>query len=237
GGLSVRAGLDLAGLRMQPFLTAFAGWDRLIGTADARIDLLGAGDTAQALVESLDGALSLDLGRGQIDGLDLAGLVRTRDLSHRGEGATTVFDGASATLDVVDGIGTGDLTIDAPVLTATGTGRVDLGARTLDWRLLPTLRTPEVTVPVTVRGPWDDPDIRPDLEWVARQALEADRDEVEARARAEAEALLEKAEEAARREAGRLAEDLGVEARDDRPVEDVIRERVESELLDLLLGR
>ncbi|MEM7491557.1 MAG: AsmA family protein, partial [Pseudomonadota bacterium] len=47
GGLSVRAGLDLAGLRMQPFLTAFAGWDRLIGTADARIDLLGAGDTAQ----------------------------------------------------------------------------------------------------------------------------------------------------------------------------------------------
>ncbi|MEM8824568.1 MAG: AsmA family protein, partial [Pseudomonadota bacterium] len=45
GGLSARATLDLAGLQMQPFLTEFADWDRLIGQADATIRLLGVGNT------------------------------------------------------------------------------------------------------------------------------------------------------------------------------------------------
>lgn len=243
GGLSARATLDLVGLQMQPLLTEFADWDRLLGQADATLRLLGVGNTAQALVESLEGSLSLTLGPGQIEGLDLAGMIRTLDLSHRGEGAATVFDGATATLDVVDGVGTGEMSLEAPLLTSTGSGTVDLGAQTLDWRLVPTLRNPEVTVPVVIRGPWDDPDIRPDLEWLGRQRLEEERRALESRAREEAEALRARAEDELRQQADRLrdrvAEELDVapEVLDERPVEDVIRERVENELIDLLLGR
>jgi AsmA protein len=244
GGLSARADLDLSGTRMQPFLSAFAGFDRLIGPADASVRLLGVGNTVQALMGSLEGTVALRLGEGQIDGLDLAGMVRNLDPSHRGEGATTVFNEAALDLSVDGGVGAGMMSASSRLFTLTGEGQVGFGDRTLDWRLLPTLRDPEVTVPILVRGTWDEPEIRPDLEGLARQRLDEERQALEDRAQEEEARLRAEVDEKARAEAERLrarvAEELGVDPErltDRDALEDAIRERVQGELIDLFLNR
>ncbi|MFO6465685.1 AsmA family protein [Jannaschia sp. KMU-145] len=238
GGLSARADLDLNGLEMAPFLTEFADFDRLVGQADASISLLGVGDTSAELMASLDGGMTFRMGQGEILGLDVAGMIRNLDPNFRGEGQKTVIDGMSVSFSVADGVArSDDLALDAPLLTATGEGSVDLGGRTLSYRLMPTLRVGGITVPILIEGPWSDPRIRPDLEFLARQELEIERAELEARARAEADAARARAESQAR---DRLAEELEVapEILTDRgALEDAIRDRVEEQLLDLLLGR
>ncbi|MCK0169230.1 AsmA family protein [Jannaschia sp. S6380] len=242
GGLSARADLRMAGLRMQPFLTDFADFDRLIGEADLTVNLLGVGDTAQALVESLDGDVGLRVGQGELLGLDIGGMVRTLDLSYRGEGQKTIFDDITASFIVRDGVASGDdLRLSAPYLVATGAGEIDLGARRIDYRLIPVLRRDGddrgVSVPLSIEGPWADPRIRPDLEYVARQKLDAEREELEARARAEAEAARTRVEDVARE---KLAEELDIapEALDSRKaIEDAIVDRVGEQLIDLLRDR
>lgn len=242
GGLSSRATLELSGLQMQPFLTEFADFDRLIGQADVSLDLLGVGQTSQELVDSLDGSIAFRIGAGEILGLDIGGMVRTLDLGYRGEGQKTVFDGVSARIVVTDGIARGDdLTLKAPYMTATGAGDIALGAQTISYRVIPTLRRGEdsdgISVPLLIEGPWSDPRIRPDLEYIARQRLEVEREEMEARARAEADAARARVEEVART---RLAEELEVapEVLTDRDaLEDALRDRVEDQLRGLLQGR
>ncbi|MGB3408290.1 MAG: AsmA family protein [Jannaschia sp.] len=242
GGLSTRATLDLAGLQMQPFLAEFADYDRLVGEANVTLDLLGVGSTTQALVESLDGTLSFDIGKGEILGLDIAGMIRTLDTSFRGDGQKTVFDRVAASWTVADGVARGDdLALDAPLLVATGAGTVDLGAQTLEYRLLSTLRrnadSDGITIPVLISGPWASPRIRPDLEYLARQRLDVEREELEARARAEADEARARAGEAART---RVAEELDIAPEvltDGDALQGAIKDRVEQQLLDLLLNR
>ena len=253
GGLSTRANLDLAGLQMAPFLTEFADFDRLIGQADVSMRLLGAGQTMQQIVESLDGNLAFKIGQGELLGLDIGGMIRNLDANFRGEGQKTIFDGVSASFAIADGIATGsDLSLVAPLLTTSGAGEINLGAQTLNYRLLPTLRrdagSSGLTIPVLITGPWSNPRIRPDLEFLAKQRLEAEREELEARAREEAarlearareeaEVARARAEEQAR---AKLAAELEVAPEvltDNGSLENAIKERVEEQLLDLLLNR
>ncbi|WGH79397.1 AsmA family protein [Jannaschia ovalis] len=238
GGLSARADLAVEGLALQALLRDLAGFDRLVGQAAARIDLLGAGATGQALVESLDGRVTVDIGRGEMLGLDVAGMIRNLDPAYVGEGQKTVFDGLRLGFDVTDGVATDDgFALDAPLLTASAAGSIDLGARTLSYRLLPQLRAGGPVVPVLIEGPWADPRIRLDLEYLARQRMEIEREEVEARARAEAEAARQRAEAQARE---KLASELEVAPEiltDTEALQDAIRDRVEDQLRGLLLGR
>lgn len=242
GGLSSRANLDLAGLQMQPFLTEFADFDRFVGQADVTLRLLGVGNTAQALVDSLDGSVAFKVGRGEILGLDVGGMIRTLDTSYKGEGQKTIFDGISASFAVAEGIATGDdLSLSAPLLASTGAGSIDLGAQTLNYRLMATLRrnvdSEGVTVPILITGPWGDPRIRPDLEWLARQELEARAREeaakLEARVRSEAEAARARAEAEAR---NKIAEELEVDPDSlgsREAIEAAIKDRVGEQLLEL----
>lgn len=242
GGLSSRADLTVSGLQLQPFLAAFGGYDRLVGAADLTLGLLGVGDSMQALMESLEGGVALRVGQGAVLGLDLAGMIRTLDLSYRGEGQETVFEGLSLSAAVAGGVArSDDLSLVGPYLGATGEGSADIGAQTVSYRLMPTLRAKEddasLTVPVLIEGPWADPRIRPDLEYLARERLDLEREAVEARLREEADAARVEAEDALRE---RLARELEVapEALGTREgIEDALRERVEDRLLDLLQGR
>ncbi len=227
GGLSTQVALKLSGLQMQPFLTEVADFDRLVGQADISIALLGAGNTMQALVDSLAGTASVRLGQGELLGLDIGGMVRNRDLDFRGEGRKTVFDGFSASFAVAEGVATGhDLTLEAPYLVASGAGDIALGAQTLNYRLIPSVRAEEggqtLSAPILIEGPWADPRIGLDLDLLAQSEID------EARARVEAEARTRLAEE--------LEVDPGaLESRES--IEGAIADRVAEKLLELLGGR
>ena len=226
GGLSVGGRLTLAGLETQPLFTDLAGWDRLISTGDVEVEFLGVGNSVAAIMASLKGKGTLELGKGELLGLDIGGMLATLDPTRVGEGQKTLFDAMAGTFTIDGGVlSNSDLKLVGPQLTASGSGEIRLGDRTLDYRVRPTALanadgTGGVMVPLLITGPWADPKFRLDLEGIAREKMEA-----EARAAAKA------AEAAAKAELERrLQEALGIVAGEGESLEDAARRRAEEAL-------
>ena len=233
GGLSVGGRLNLAGLTMQPLLTDLLGYDRLISTGDLDLRFLGVGNSIAAIMASLEGEGALELGQGELQGLDIAGMLRTLDAGYVGEGQKTIFDGLAGTFTIAEGVlSNSDLKLVAPYLTAAGAGEVGLGARTLDYRIRPTALaaadgTGGVMVPLLISGSWAAPRFRLDLESIAREKMEAEARAAEERAKAAAKA----AEDAAKAELEqRLKDELGVEVAPDESLGDATQRGVEDAL-------
>lgn len=225
GGLSASADLTATGIALQPLLAAAAGYDRLLATAEGRVRLLSSGASVDALVRGLSGEGRFALGQGELRGLDLAGMIRNLDPGFVGAGQKTIFDSVTASFTVAGGVlANEDLAFAAPLLRADGRGRVDLGARTLDYRLLPTALpgadgTGGLRVPVLISGPWAAPRISLDLEALAEERLKIEEEKV----RAAAEAALK----------ARAAE-AGITPAEGQSLEDAARQKLEDRAEDVL---
>jgi AsmA protein len=223
GGLSVGGRLAFAGLQTEPLLTDLAGWDRLVSNGDFDLEFLGVGNSVDAIMKSLKGQGALELGQGELRGLDIAGMLRMLDPGYVGEGQKTIFDGLAGTFTIADGVlSNSDLKLIAPYVTASGSGEIGLGARTLDYRLRPTALAAEdgtggVMVPLLITGTWAEPKFRLDLESIAREKMEAEAKAAAARLEEQAKA----AEAAAKAELEqRLRDELGVEVAPDESLGD-----------------
>ena len=189
-GLSVGGDLILTQVQLAPLLSEFAGYDRLEGTGSASLQLLGVGNDVATIMSGLEGQGDFAFGAGAITGFDLAGMIRNFDTSFRGEGARTVYDSISANFTIDDGVlRNDDLVLDAPWGGVEGTGRVDLGARSVDYRVIPAVMRNEagedgIAVPILVSGPWSGLRFRPDLEYLAEQEFLEQRDRLTAEAEA-----------------------------------------------------
>jgi AsmA protein len=235
GGLSVGGRLALAGLQTQPLFTDLAGWDRLVSTGDVELEFLGVGDSIAAIMASLEGQGALELGKGELRGLDIAGMLRTLDPGFVGEGQKTIFDGLAGTFAITEGVlSNTDLKLVAPYVTASGTGELDLGERRLNYRLRPTALAAEdgtggVMVPLLITGTWAEPRFRLDLESIAREKMEAEAKAAAARLEEEAKA----AEAAAKSELEqRLREELGVEVAPEQSLGDAAKDAATKALED-----
>ncbi len=183
------------------------------------------GNSIAAIMKSLEGQGALELGRGELRGIDIAGMLRTLDPGFVGEDQKTPFDGLAGTFTIAAGVlSNSDLKLVAPYVTAAGSGDLDLGERRLNYRLRPTALAAEdgtggVMVPLLITGPWADPSFRLDLESIAREKMEAEAKAAAARLEEEAKA----AEEAAKAELEqRLREELGVEVAPNESVGDAV---------------
>lgn len=219
-GLSVGGDLAFRDIALQPMLTDLTGFRRLIGTGDLTVNFLGAGGSVDAIMRSLSGSGVMNLGAGAIEGLDIAGMIRTLDTGYVGEGQRTVFDSLSASFDMDGGdLFNRDLLMAGPVLTAEGAGRIGLGARDLEYRIRPTALRGEdgtggISVPLWITGSWAAPSFALDLETLAQERLQDQAKALEADLKARAAAELdqqagESLEDAAKR---KLQEQLGQEA-------------------------
>ena len=208
-GLSVGGNLSAVEIALLPLLRQVAGYERLSGTGSASLRFLGAGQSVDAIMRSLSGEGRLDLGQGEIIGLDLAGMLRNLDMSYMGERNRTIYDSIGGSFTIAGGVlRNEDLRMDARAITVDGRGTVNLGAQTLDYRVVPTaLRDAEtgraIRVPLQITGPWDAPRLRLDLEGLAEERLREERARLEAQAREELERRLgiERAEGQSGREA------------------------------------
>jgi AsmA protein len=247
GGLSVGGRLQFAGLQTQPLLMDLAGWDRLVATGDFDLEFLGVGNSVDAIMKSLKGQGALELGQGELRGLDIGGMLRTLDLAYVGEGQKTIFEGLAGTYTISDGVlSNSDLKLVAPYVTASGSGEIGLGQRTLNYRLRPTALAAEdgtggVMVPLLVTGTWAEPKFRLDLESIAREKMEAEAKAAAARLEEEAKA----AEAVAKAELEqRLRDELGVEVAPDeslgdaaqRGATDALEDQARKALEDILNG-
>ena len=173
--------------------------------------------------------------QGELRGLDIAGMLTNLDLNYVGEGQKTIFDGLAGTYTITGGVlSNSDLKLVAPYVTASGAGELDLGARTLNYRLRPTALAAEdgtggVMVPLLITGTWADPKFRLDLESIAREKMEAEAKAVAARLEEEAKA----AEAAAKAELEqRLKEELGIEVAPDESLGDAAQRGTQDALED-----
>jgi AsmA protein len=178
----------LENLDAQPFLRDAADFERLRGRATGEVALQTRGRTQRELVQNLDGQGQASFRDGAIVGINVAAMVRNVTTAVQGGGGgeerATDFAELSGSFQVNNGILTNnDLWLQAPVLRVAGSGQLNLPERTVNYRIepkaAPTLEgqggaqdVAGLLVPVFVRGPWDNLTFAPDLESVARRALE-----------------------------------------------------------------
>jgi len=185
----IREDFRLEGLDARPFLSAVADLDRLEGTATLDLSTETRGTTERQLVENLQGKGNATFLDGAIVGINIAAMVRNvtsafLDPEAREEQKTD-FAELSGSFTIEDGIVVNDdMRLQAPVMRVNGSGRIDLPARRLSYRLEPkaaaTLEgqggeedVAGILVPVVIEGPWDDLSYRPDLSGVLETALES----------------------------------------------------------------
>jgi len=199
-GLSVGGDLAFREISLQPMLSDLMGYERLIGTGDLTLDFLGAGNSVAAIMRSLSGSGVVNLGRGEILGLDIPGMILRLDTGYVGEGQSTVFDSLSASFDIDGGdLFNRDLLLAGPLIRAEGAGRIGLGARDLEYRIRPVALsgadgTGGIGVPLWITGSWAAPSYALDLEALAQENLKDDAKALEDDLKAKAAAELEQQE-------------------------------------------
>lgn len=181
--LSIVAEADsIAAQRLLGDLTGYTG---LSGLGDVSVNLTSQGDSIKALVNGLDGSFNSDLNQGALSGINLAkmvrdasnlqGLLRSGDLTLQSfrdaisPEAETDFSNFIGNLQFNQGVATiQDLRLNNPVVAVIGSGTIDLGARTLDIRLAPSLDINaqgqgqqlglnSIPIPVRISGSWAKP--------------------------------------------------------------------------------
>jgi AsmA protein len=235
-GLSMRADLRARGLDLVPLLTRFAGSDRVSGAASLDVNVLGSGASVQAIMSSLRGEGRLEVTQGQMRGIDLTALLQSLDISNIADGKTTRFDTLSGSFVINDGVlRNDDLRLVGEGFSVTGQGQVGIGARNLDYRIVPVAIRGDDTlrVPLLITGPWEAPRYRLDLEALAREQLRLEQERIEALAREEAQRLEDRARAEA---AARLEQELGVQQQEGERLEDTLRRGLEEELGRRLQG-
>ncbi|MDF3383322.1 MULTISPECIES: AsmA family protein [Sulfitobacter] len=211
-GLSVGGRLQAQNVQMRDLLEDAAGVTRFTGAGDADLSFLGVGQSIDAIMRSLSGSGALTMGRGTIAGIDLDALLGSVDA----EGGSTVFDSVEATFEIAKGVlRNDDLLMLLPNFNATGAGQVDLGAQRLDYTVTPkALRVNAsrggLAVPVRIRGPWADPEIKADL----RAAIDLNFAEEKQRA-----------EDVVRQ---KIQEELNIAPDDNRSTEDIVKDELEN---------
>jgi len=231
-GLSVAGDLTFADLALQPLMSDFAGYERLVGRGDMKVKFLGSGGSVDALMQSLEGAGRLDFGKGEILGLDIGGMLRTLDAGYVGAGQKTIFDSLSASFTIAGGVlQNDDLLMSTPFATLKGQGKLGLGARNIAYRLRAEAEVADqtLTAPILIKGPWADPKISLDLESLAKEKLKIEEAKLKAAAKEKAKAL---EAEAKAKAAAKLQDELGVQQQDGESLEDAVKRRGQEALED-----
>ena len=210
----------------------FAGYERLVGRGDVQLKFLASGNTVAALMQGMNGSGTLALGKGEILGLDIGGMLRTLDTGFVGKGQKTIFDSLTASFAIKDGVlQNDDLVMTAPFATVKGQGKLGLGARTINYRLRAEaeLADQTLTAPILIKGPWADPKISLDLESLAKEKLNLEKAKLEAMAKEKAKALEAGAKAKAK---AKLKDKLGVKQAEGESLENAVKRRGEEALTD-----
>lgn len=175
---AVAADLNVDSVHLLTLLASLADFDRLEGIGAASVDVTGQGASVDGIMNSLDGSGSVKLTDGAILGINLAAMARNAAdafLGRSSESQKTDFAEISASFAIKDGVATNnDMIFLGPLLRANGAGSIDIGGRTLNYRVTPRAvaslkgqggdaSLAGVAVPVMITGPWSKPKYAPDL--------------------------------------------------------------------------
>jgi len=169
--------LNVSGVAMKALLESAMKISRIEGTGVLVLDVAGSGVSQQAIMNSLHGASSVQLRNGVIRGVDLGAVGRTIQnplslASAIGDRANTDFAEGGGSFTIANGVmHNRDFHLLNSGMRMTGSGDINLGQRTLDFRVEPKLVVSPggllgkagVGVPFHITGPWTKPSYTPDL--------------------------------------------------------------------------
>ncbi|MEO1694064.1 MAG: AsmA family protein, partial [Pseudomonadota bacterium] len=180
GGPQLGTNITAKDVTIRPLLTTLAGFSDLDGRGNVQVTVGGRGRTERALIGALQGTASVNLLDGAIIGWNIAELMRgvqqgRFDGLNKSPTQKTDFSSLTASFQIKNGIANNrDLRLTSPLLRVTGEGAIDIGNRRVDYVAKPKLvaslsgQATEadgsgITVPVRIKGSWDNPKIQPEL--------------------------------------------------------------------------
>jgi len=183
-----------------------ADLDIIEGKGNITLNLTTQGNLVSALKKALNGSMAINLADGAIKGINLPKLVQgVQQLGKSSSTETlgvnkdekTAFSEFKASFKVNSGVAhNDDLTVKAPVLKITGNGDINIGNDSLNYTAKVTVSKTEGggsgTLPASLSGPFTDLKYKVDFGAlvmdVAKQKLEAKKEEVKAQVKEEAKA-------------------------------------------------
>lgn len=189
GAKADSVGVDLNGemskVNLEALLKDATREHRLSGSAEIALAVRSRGGSQRALVEALQGKGRIDVQQGAIRGINLgAMMVHVATAFAAGDpSAKTEFSQMRGTFAINAGVASNsDMTLRSSVLEADGSGTINLGRRTMDYKITPKFVTPmvgkvtgdllTVRVPVLVRGSFDKLRFEPDMTGILKQGID-----------------------------------------------------------------
>ena len=194
---AVRLVQQMSGIDVAKLLKSTVKSERLSGRANVSMKLAGQGRTSDALIKAFAGHVDMNVADGAVEGIDLwneisraQALFQKQAIPAESTAKRTRFDALKASADIAGGVATmKDINIASQNLHVTGTGTANFISHAIDYRILVRLlKAPPgqgadlgklalADIPVTITGTMSDPKVRPDLEGIARAALQNKVDE------------------------------------------------------------
>ena len=198
GTAAIGVNLTADGVSALPLLKDSAGFDWIEGRGKLQIAVSGQGATQKAVMESLGGKADFTFTDGALVGFNIPQTIRGLSQGRIGPlnrvpTDRTEFTEAGASFQIKGGVAeTKDLRAISPQVRIAGMGTVNLAQRQVDATLRPKLVSATagqttatsgelagLELPVRIRGPWERPQIAPDLDGILKnpkQAIEAVRE-------------------------------------------------------------
>ncbi|HEU0189461.1 MAG TPA: AsmA family protein [Gallionella sp.] len=200
---------NLTGINIAPLLKDAVDLDIVEGKGNVTLNLTTQGNLVSALKKSLNGTMAVNLADGAIRGINLPKLVQGVQSLGKSSSMQTMgvnkdektgFSEFKASFKVNNGVAHNeDLAVKAPILRITGNGDIDIGNDSLNYTTKVTVSKTEgggsATLPVYLSGPYTALKYKVDfgsmVADVAKQKLEAKKEEIKEKAKEDAKAKVQ----------------------------------------------
>ncbi len=154
--------LAFRGVQLNPLLKDALGLDSIDGIGGLSLDIRGAGANPDAILHSLWGKGTLTGANGHFKDVDLGAVAKSVKTMLGGEATGTVaatsFNDMGAAFVLANGVmTTNDFHLTGPVVRMSGHGAIDIGGRSIDFRIRPEADYAGygIAVPFHITGSWD----------------------------------------------------------------------------------
>lgn len=181
----VGADMKLTGIDIEALMTALSGKSRLEGKTNMALNVNATGKSQREWVGSLNGTGALNVADGALKGINIGSFLRNAKQGQffKSDSESTDFSDLNATFTIANGVlQNNDLSMKSPALRLAGSGTVNLPAKTLNYKLMPTIaetskgqggkdQVAGLTIPLLITGSWNNPSVTPDLAGMLQEGL------------------------------------------------------------------
>ncbi|ELP5728561.1 AsmA family protein [Vibrio vulnificus] len=187
----------IKGVQVQPLLVDVAQNDKLEGTGNIDVDVMGSSLTPSGIQKNLVGTVEINFADGAVNGINVAQMIRENYAKIKGKklDATdgvqkTDFSSMTATLTLNKGkVTTNNMHMQSPLLRIRGKGEANYINQTVDFTVSTSIvgslegqggkdidELRDVTIPINISGSWADPKFKLVFDDVLKQKAQKEID-------------------------------------------------------------